>query len=134
MSIELIIFVACLTGWLGALRWWYDARRELPRIFAVLLMSVWLYVSVMLVVFTWNPPLEILLFLGMLPVVVIAYGYRLYEHYAQREKVKNEEKRKVDPMQEAYDETSPAHLLETYGGQSDAPDLQPERTQQQIQR
>jgi predicted lysophospholipase L1 biosynthesis ABC-type transport system permease subunit len=91
VSLEFLIFALIFAGWLGALRL-LQQKRNLARIFGVLMMSVWLYVSLLLLVFTFAPPLEIWLLLGAAPVFVIAYGYRLYEHYGQRNKRKNDHK------------------------------------------
>lgn len=93
MSLEIPIFVLCLLGWLGALRLLHQ-KRTLAHIFGALIMSVWLYVSLMLILFTLEPPLEVWLAFGAAPVFLIAYGYRLYEHYQGQGKGKNDHKNK----------------------------------------
>lgn len=95
MSFEIIVFLLCLLGWLGAMRLLYVAR-SLPRIFGALIMSVWLYISVILVLISWNAALEVMLFFGVLPVVMVAYGYRVYDHYEKQAKLKNDQKLKND--------------------------------------
>jgi len=93
---ELVMFVLCSIGWIGT-GYLVVQRRSLIRWGFFLLMSVWLYTSVMLLVFATQPPLWLMLSLGFLPVACIAYGYRLYDHYSQREK----SKRKMDLISDA---------------------------------
>jgi len=89
VTFETVSLILCGLGWVGAARLVY-VRRTLPRIFGLLLMSIWLYVSLMLVLFAMQPALEVLLFFGLLPIVVVAYGYRLYDHYSSTAKSKND--------------------------------------------
>ena len=84
---ELLIFVVCVLGWLGMAYLVYQ-KRSFYRWGFFILMSVWLYISAVLVIFTMNPSLPVLLIIGLIPVVGVAYGYRLYDHYSTREKPK----------------------------------------------
>lgn len=78
--VELLTFVACMLGLAGAYRL-YRQKPNIPRIFGVLLLGVWSYVSLVLLIISWfSPSLTVMLFLGALPVFVVAYGYRYYEH------------------------------------------------------
>lgn len=97
---ELVVFVMCSIGWVGT-GYLLLQKRTLIRWGFFLLMSVWLYTSVMLLVFATQPPLWLMLFLGILPVLCIAYGYRLYDHYSQREKIK----RKIDLVSDSLSES-----------------------------
>lgn len=85
MSFEWLMLILCAVGWVGALRL-FLLRRSLPRIFGLLIMSIWLYVSVMLVLFTFAFAIEWMLCFAALPIFVVAYGYRVYEH---RQNLKN---------------------------------------------
>lgn len=85
--LEWIFLGLCAVGWLGTGYLVYQ-KRSLYRWGFFLLMCVWLYISVVLVIFTFNPPLPVLLIIGLIPVIGVAYGYRLYDHYSEREKAK----------------------------------------------
>ncbi|MAU10891.1 MAG: hypothetical protein CL607_13800 [Anaerolineaceae bacterium] len=92
---ELLIFAICLLGWLGMAYLVYQ-KRSLFRWGFFILVSVWLYISIVLVIFTLSPPLPVLLIVGLIPVFGVAYGYRLYDHYSTREKEKNTKAKRSD--------------------------------------
>lgn len=84
--VELILgnLALCALGWAGSLAL-LRARRTFYRWFLVLLMSIWLYVSLMLLlVFVVQPPLYCLLGCAGLPLFVVAYGYRVFDYYRKR--------------------------------------------------
>lgn len=83
MPLILANLVLCLLGWMGALLL-LRKRRTFYRWFFVLLMSIWLYISVMLLIFALNAPLYCLLGCGLLPVLAVAYGYRVFDYYRKR--------------------------------------------------
>lgn len=89
MTFEVILFAICLLGWLGALRLIWS-RRTLVTLLLFVMMTVWLYLSGVLILLTLSPPLEIWLLLGILPVIVVAYGYRIYDHRVKDKKAKRE--------------------------------------------
>ena len=94
---ELLIFVLCLLGWLGMAYLVYQ-KRSLYRWGFFILTSVLLYISIILIAFSLNFSLPVLLILGLLPIFGVAYGYRLYDHYSAREKEKNAKEKHSDPI------------------------------------
>lgn len=90
MSFEWILFIVCLLGWAGTVRLIWS-RRTLITMLLFVMMTVWLYLSGVLILLTLNPPLEIWLLLGILPVIVVAYGYRIYDHRVKDNKVKRDD-------------------------------------------
>jgi len=66
-------------GWSGSL-YLLQQERTFNRWFLVLIMSVWFYISIVVVVVSFNPPITVWLCLGGLPLAIIAYGYRLYDY------------------------------------------------------
>lgn len=66
-------------------------QRTLSRMFLVIMAGVWLYITLMLIIFSLTTRLEILLCVGLLPVVVVAYGFRYYE-------------KRIRPVQEANEQ------------------------------
>ena len=65
---ELLIFAICMLGWLGMAYLVYQ-KRSLFRWGFFILVSVWLYISIVLVIFTLSPSLPILLIVGLIPVI-----------------------------------------------------------------
>lgn len=93
MFISLLIVGLCLVGWSGALVLIRQSY-SLNRLFVVLIMSIWLYVSVVLLIISLNPPLWIWLGMGFAPIALIAYGYRYYDEKQKLDKPKNDDKSK----------------------------------------
>lgn len=91
----LLIFAICALGWL-AMAYLVYQERSFYRWGFFILMSVLLYISIILIAFSLNMPLPVLLILGLLPVFGVAYGYRLYDHYSAREKEKNTKEKRSD--------------------------------------
>lgn len=96
MAISVLLFFSCFAGWLGSLRLFLE-KQSLPRIFGVLIMSIWTYITLVLfIIDAFAPPFMVLLILGLIPVFAVAYGYRLYDHYKGRNPRKS--KRKNDEL------------------------------------
>jgi Ca2+/Na+ antiporter len=90
MPIVFVLFVAC---WFFVLRWFLQ-KRTFNRLFAFLMMSVLTYISFELMMWSFRLPLPVMLVIGLLPVVCVAYGFRVYDYHMKREKAKNDEKPK----------------------------------------
>lgn len=88
-----IVFLLFVLGWFAVLRWFLK-NRTFNRLGAFLMMSVLTYLSFEIMLWSFQLPLPVMMVVGMIPVVCVAYGYRLYDHYSKREKTKNEEKSK----------------------------------------
>jgi CHASE2 domain-containing sensor protein len=77
--IQVILFLVCAAGLAGTYHL-YNQKRNISRLFATLLMSAWTYMTfVLMLIEVLSPSLPLMLFLGGLPVFVVAYGYRYYE-------------------------------------------------------
>lgn len=87
------IFLCMLLIW-GVMVYRLLQERNFYRIFGVLMSSFLLYISFELILWSARLPLQVMMVVGLIPVVCVAYGFRLYDHYRQREKVKNDDKYK----------------------------------------
>ena len=97
----IIIFTLFLLIWFGVVYWfWQD--KNFNRLFAVLMMGVLTYLSFELTVWSFRPPLHVMLAIGLFPLASVVYGYRYYEQkYRQPEKAKNEDKYKTEETAES---------------------------------
>ncbi|MGJ3240898.1 MAG: hypothetical protein ACFE0Q_19475 [Anaerolineae bacterium] len=87
----ILVFIVMLLGWFGAL-YFFLQKRTLTRIFVLLLTSLLTYLSFELTLWSYNLPLPVMMVVGLLPIVVIGYGFRVYDYQCKRER----EKRKND--------------------------------------
>ncbi|MEM9951984.1 MAG: hypothetical protein AAF846_10305 [Chloroflexota bacterium] len=92
-----MVFIVMLLGWFGALHFFLQ-ERTLLRIFALLLMSLLTYLSFELTLWSYNLPLPVMMIVGLIPIIVIAYGFRIYDYNRKQElaKRKNDDKAKLD--------------------------------------
>lgn len=88
-----IIFLLFVAGWFVVLKWFLN-NRTFNRLFAFLMMSVLTYLSFELMLWSFQLPLPVMMVIGLIPLVGVAYGFRLYDHYSGRNKSKNDEKSK----------------------------------------
>ena len=88
-----IVFIVFVVGWFVVLRWFLQ-KRTFNRLGAFLMMSVLTYLCFELMLWSFRLPLGVMLFVGLIPIVCVAYGFRLYDHYSKREKLKNDDKSK----------------------------------------
>ncbi|MDQ7027385.1 MAG: hypothetical protein Q9P01_13120 [Anaerolineae bacterium] len=88
-----IVFLLFVLGWFAVLRWFLH-NRTFSRLGAFLMMSVLTYLSFELMLWSFRLPLPVMLGVGLLPLICVAYGFRLYDHYSKRAKAKNDEKSK----------------------------------------
>ena len=88
-----IVFVLFVVGWFFVLKWFVQ-KRTFNRLGAFLMMSVLTYLSFELMMWSFRLPLPVMMVIGLIPVVFVGYGFRLYDHYTKREKLKNDEKPK----------------------------------------
>jgi hypothetical protein len=88
-----VVFILFVIGWLG-ITYWFLQNRTFNRLFGFLLMSVLTYLSFELMMWSFQLPLPVMMVIGLIPVIGVAYGFRLFDHYSKREKIKNEEKSK----------------------------------------
>ncbi len=65
-------------------------KRDLASVFWALLTGIWSYVSLLMLVFSLTQRLEILLFMALLPLFVIAAVYWLIETLAKRERLRQQ--------------------------------------------
>jgi hypothetical protein len=92
----IIVFIICLLLWFSAI-YWFLQDRTFNRLFGVLMMGVITYLSFELTAWSFRPPLPVMMAIGLLPIISVAYGYRYYEHkYRLPQKTKNEDKTKID--------------------------------------
>lgn len=62
----------------------YQQNRSFNRLFVLLLMTIIVYLSLAITIFaSFELSLPFILCMGALPVLVVAYGYRYYEHRYQ---------------------------------------------------
>lgn len=88
-----IIFLLFVLGWFAVLKW-FLINRTFFRLGAFLMMSVLTYLCFELLLWSFQLPLPVMMVVGLLPLICVAYGFRLYDHYTKRAKAKNEEKPK----------------------------------------
>ena len=88
-----IVFVLFVVGWFVVLKWFLQ-QRTFNRLGAFLMMSVLTYLSFELMMWSFSLPLPVMMVIGLLPVVCVAYGFRVYDYHTKREKAKNDEKPK----------------------------------------
>jgi Ca2+/Na+ antiporter len=93
----ILIFLVCLLGWLGALYLVYK-QRTIMRLFGLLMMSIWLYMSIELMLWSARLPLLFLMSLGILPILFVMIGFKVYERSRELEKAKNDDKRKNEEL------------------------------------
>ena len=93
----IIVFIVMLLGTLGAL-YFFLQKRSLYSIFGLMLMGVLTYLSFELTLWSYNLPLPVMMIVGLIPITVIAYGFRVYDYNRKREieKRKNEDKSKTE--------------------------------------
>ena len=89
----IIVFIVMLLGWFGAL-YFFLQKQTIGRIFGLLLMSLLTYLSFEITLWSYNLPLPVMMVVGLLPITVIAYGFRVYDYNRKRdaEKAKNDDK------------------------------------------
>jgi len=92
-----LIFLLFLVIWAGILYWFLQAR-TFYRLGTFLIMSVLTYLSFELMMWSFQLPLGVMMVIGLLPVIGVVYGFRIYDHYRKREKRKNDEKYKRDDI------------------------------------
>jgi hypothetical protein len=80
-------------GWFAVLRWFLQ-KRTFNRLGAFLTMSVLTYLSFELMMWSFRLPLAVMMVIGLIPVICVSYGFRLYDHSTKRGKLKNDEKSK----------------------------------------
>jgi hypothetical protein len=88
-----LVFLLFLLGWFAVLKWFLQ-QRTFNRLGAFLIMSVLTYLSFELMMWSFRLPLPVMLVIGLLPLVCVAYGFRVFDYHMQREKLKNDEKPK----------------------------------------
>ncbi|QPC80781.1 hypothetical protein G4Y79_13790 [Phototrophicus methaneseepsis] len=88
--LEWIFLGLSALGWLGAAYFLSHNQRSLTYWGVFIGACVLVLIGVVLVLFTFDPPLWLMLVIGLLPVLGVAYGYRLYDHYSERAKAKRE--------------------------------------------
>jgi hypothetical protein len=88
-----VVFIVFVVGWFAVLRWFLQ-KRTFNRLGAFLMMSVLTYLGFELMLWSFRLPLAVMMFVGLIPIICVAYGFRLYDHYSKREKAKNDEKSK----------------------------------------
>lgn len=97
----IFIFIICLLLWFGTI-YWFLQDRNFNRLFGVLMIGVITYLSFELTAWSFRPPFQVMMAIGLLPIISVAYGYRYYEHkYRQPQKAKNEEKSKTEEIIES---------------------------------
>lgn len=89
-----IVFLCMLAIW-GVMAYRVYQERGFYRIFGLLMSSFLLYISFELILWSARLPLHVMMVVGLIPVVCVAYGFRLYDYYRKRDKVKNDHKHKV---------------------------------------
>ena len=95
-----IVFLLFLAGWIGVAYWFFQ-NQTFYRLFAFLMMSVLTYLSFELAVWSFRPPLYVMLGIGLIPIVFVAYGYRVYDYKRAEIKAKNDDKVKRDEVTES---------------------------------
>lgn len=95
----IIVFIMMLLGWFGAL-YFFLQQQTLGRIFGLLLMSLLTYLSFELTLWSYNLPLPVMMVIGLIPIALVTYGFRVYDYNRKQEleKRKNEDKPKVDEV------------------------------------
>jgi hypothetical protein len=93
----IVVFIVMSIGTLAAL-YFFLQKRTLYSIFGLLLMGVLTYLSFELTVWSYRPPLPVMMLIGLIPISVIAYGFRVYDFNRKREieKRKNDDKAKTE--------------------------------------
>ena len=90
----LLVFITCVLGWIGV-GMWFNRNRTFYRLGGLLMMSVLTYMSFEIMMWSFQLSLPYMMVIGLIPVVVVAYGFRYYDHhYRQLQKYKNDEKAK----------------------------------------
>ena len=89
------IFILFLLGWFGVL-YWFLQDRNFYRLFGLLLMTFLTYLSFELTAWSFRPPFWVMLIIGLLPILFVSYGFRVYDYKRKQEKLKNEEKFKQE--------------------------------------
>ncbi|MGB7340609.1 MAG: hypothetical protein WBC91_17055 [Phototrophicaceae bacterium] len=94
-----IVFIVMLLGWFGAL-YFFLQERTLGRIFGLLLMSLLTYLSFELTLWSYNLPLPVMMVVGLIPISIVTYGFRVYDYNREqeKEKLKNDDKHKADEV------------------------------------
>ena len=95
----IFVFIVMLIGWFGAL-YFFLQQQTLGRIFGLLLMSLLTYLSFELTLWSYNLPLPVMMVVGLIPITVVTYGFRVYDYNRkqEKEKLKNEDKLKSDEV------------------------------------
>lgn len=90
-----IVFVVMLLICFAVL-YWFLQKQTLYRLFAFLMTSVLTYLSFELTLWSFNLPLPVMMVVGLIPLVCVVYGFRVYDYNRkrEREKSKNEHKNK----------------------------------------
>ena len=93
----IVVFIVMLLGWFGAL-YFFLQKQSLYRIFVLLLMSLLTYLSFEITLWSYQLPLPIMMIVGLIPITIIAYGFRVYDYNRQRnaDKPKNDDKLKTE--------------------------------------
>lgn len=93
----IVVFIVMLLGWFGAL-YFFLQKQTLGRIFGLLLMSLLTYLSFELTLWSYNLPLPVMMVVGLIPISLVTYGFRVYDYNRKREneKLKNDDKLKQE--------------------------------------
>jgi hypothetical protein len=92
-----LIFILFLLGWVGVL-YWFLQDRNFFRLFGLLMMSVLTYLSFELTAWSFRPPFWVMLIIGLIPICLVSYGFRAYDYKRKQEKLKNEDKLKIEEL------------------------------------
>jgi len=95
----IVVFIVMLLGTFGAL-YYFLQKRTLYSIFGLMLMGVLTYLSFELTLWSYNLPLPAMMIIGLIPISVVTYGFRVYDFNRKREieKRKNENKSNTEEV------------------------------------
>lgn len=88
----ILVFIVMLLGTFGAL-YYFLQKRTLYSIFGLMLMGVLTYLSFELTLWSYNLPLPVMMIVGLIPISIVTYGFRVYDYNRKQElkKRKNED-------------------------------------------
>lgn len=98
----IVVFIVMLLATFGAL-YYFLQKRTLYSIFGLLATGVLTYLSFELTLWSYRLPLPVMMVIGLIPISVIVYGFRVYDynHKRELEKRKNEDKVKTEEVMSA---------------------------------
>lgn len=98
----IVVFIVMLLGTFGAL-YYFLQKRTLYSIFGLMLMGVLTYLSFELTLWSYNLPLPVMMVIGLIPISIVTYGFRVYDYNRKREleKRKNDKKSKSEEVASA---------------------------------